>query len=200
MEFDFEKIGVFCVTKKQMKLIGKLKRKFSDTNTADLDNLLDLMYSFFVNENYLPFSIIIPELLKAEFKENFNIWGRIEFMIGISNETPVVTPQQKKGFFNLFESVVNYKSQHNAQEGLDNYFKNHLSLYYLNESLKGLAKALNDKDLKYEYRKRLSTISEASQVKIINQGNDVKLENEMNIIIQNQKESLLKNKQLLKYS
>ena len=59
--------------------------------------------------------------------------------------------------------------------------------------------AVQDEDTEYEYYVRLNLISSASLVKIINQKNDERLDNQMNDIISAQI-SHLKEKRLLKYS
>ena len=59
--------------------------------------------------------------------------------------------------------------------------------------------AVQDEDTEYEYYVRLNLISSASLVKIINQKNDERLDNQMNDMISEQI-SHLKEKRLLKYS
>ena len=69
----------------------------------------------------------------------------------------------------------------------------------MNESMNDVNEAVQDEDTEYEYYVRLNLISSASLVKIINQKNDERLDNQMNDMISEQI-SHLKEKRLLKYS
>lgn len=199
MKINFESISEFCVTKTQTKKITALKKKFSFNNSGDREKLTDLLGSFFANEIYDPFLIIVPQILEVKFEEDFERWGDVEFIIGLAGELPVSLDFEREKFFKLLESVVQYKSKKGGQEGLDNYFSKHLSLYFVNEAMNDVNEAVQDEDAEYEYYIRLNLISSASLVKIINQKNDERLDNQMNDIISAQI-SHLKEERLLKYS
>lgn len=199
MKINFANISEFCTTKIQIKKNTILEKKFSFNNAGDRENLTDLISSFFVNEIYDPFIIIIPQILEVEFKENFELWGDVEYIIGLSGELPASINFERENFFKLLESVMKYKSKKGAQEGLDNYFSKHLSLYFVTESMNKVDEAIQDEDAKYEYYMRLNLISSASLVKIINQKHNDDLDNQMNNIIAEQF-VFLKEKRLLKYS
>ena len=156
------------------------------------------MGSFLVNDNYEPFKIILPELIKCEFKNNFYIWGVIELIAGVMNEAKNISDEEKSDLFNLFKAVTEYKNPP-TQEMLDSHIKHILSLYFVKDYLKSVEDAVKEKGSKYEYSIRTYLLSEASQVKIVNQGKDKKLEDKMNKIIAEQLQSL-KETRLLKYS
>ncbi len=122
MEIDFENISEFCVTKTQTKKITALKKKFSFNNSGDREKLTDLLCSFFANEIYAPFLIVVPQILELKFEEDFELWGDVEFIIGLAGELPVSLDFEREKFFKLLESVVQYKSKKGGQEGLDNYW------------------------------------------------------------------------------
>ena len=190
MNIDFDKIAEFCITKNQKKKISALQKKFSFNNSKSRENLTDLLGSLFVNEIYEPFKIIIPAILQVKFEEDFEIWGDVEYILGLSNETPIISSDQKKQSFELLKSVTEYKSQKGAQEGLDNYFSRHLSLYFVNEGLENVEEAIEDNDPEFEYFMRLGLLAAASVTKIINNATDGSLEKQMNDLISQQNQAL----------
>ena len=199
MNIDFNKIAEFCVTKNQKKKIAILQKKFSFNNSKSREALTDLISSLFVNKIYESFKIIIPAILQVKFEEDFEIWGDVEYILGLLNESPIISSAQKKQSFELLKSVTEYKSQKGAQEGLDNYFTRHLSLYFVEEGMENVKESIEDDDLELEYFMRLGLLSSASVVKIIcNSTNDL-LEKQMNEIILKQIQALHEEK-LLKYS
>lgn len=199
MNIDFNKIAEFCVTKNQKKKIAILQKKISFNNSKSREALTDLISSLFVNKIYEPFKIIIPAILQVKFEEDFEIWGDVEYILGLLNESPIISSAQKKQSFELLKSVTEYKSQKGAQEGLDNYFAQHLSLYFVEEGMENVKESIEDDDLELEYFMRLGLLSSASVVKIIcNSTNDL-LEKQMNEIILKQIQALHEEK-LLKYS
>ena len=81
-----------------------------------------------------------------KFEEDFEIWGDVEYILGLLNESPIISSDQKKQSFELLKSVTDYKSQKGAQEGLDSYFARHLSLCNSTNDL--LEKQMNEIILK----------------------------------------------------
>ena len=122
MNIDFNSISKFCITKNQKKNVLALEKKFSFKNSKDREKLTDLLGSFFVNKIYEPFDVLIPKLLHVQFEENFEVWGDVEYILGLANLSPSITEIQKNQFFALLESVKQYKSKKDAQEGLNSYF------------------------------------------------------------------------------
>ena len=198
MNIDFLKISEFCTTKRQIRYIEKLKKKFSIKSRADLDKLHDLVESFLANEKFDALELIFPELLKYQFNGNFDLWNRIQHMAGIMNEIPNLSKEHKADLFHLLNSVTEYKN-HKLLSNPANYLNNILSQVFVNKSIASVEEALKDGDVEYEYCMRQGVISEASIVKIANQGKDKELEDKMNKIIAEQLQ-YLKEPRLLKYS
>ena len=198
MNIDFLKIAEFCTTKRQIRYIEKLKKKFSIKSRADLDKLHDLVESFLANEKFDALELIFPELLKYQFDGNFNLWNAIEHMAGIMNEIPNLSKEHKADLFNLLNSVTEYQSPKMLTNPA-NYLNNILSQVFVNKSIVSVEEALKDGDVGYEYFMRQNLISNASVVKIANQGKDKELEDKMNKIIAEQLQ-YLKEPRLLKYS
>ena len=46
-----------------------------------------------------------------KFEEDFEIWGDVEYILGLLNESPIISSAQKKQSFELLKSVTEYKSQ-----------------------------------------------------------------------------------------
>ena len=198
MDIDFSKISEFCTTKRQIRYIEKLKKKFSIKSRVDLNNLHELMMSFLVNEKFDALELIFPELLKYKFNGNFDLWEGIEYMVGIMNEIPNLSKEHKADLFHLLNSVTEYQN-HKLLSNPDDYLDDILSQVFVNDSIESVEEAVKDGKVEYEYFMRQYLISEASVVKIANQGKDKELEDEMNKIIAEQLQSL-KEPRLLKYS
>ena len=92
-----------------------------------------------------------------KFEEDFEIWGDVEYILGLLNESPIISSAQKKQSFELLKSVTEYKSQKGAQEGLDNYL--HDTYHYILLKKEWKCEGINeDDDLELEYFMRLGTI------------------------------------------
>ena len=198
MNIDFLKIAEFCTTKRQIRYIEKLKKKFSIKSRADLDKLHDLVESFLANEKFDALELIFPELLKYQFEGNFNLWNGIQHMVGIMNEIPNLSKEHEADLFHLLNSVTEYQSPKMLTNPA-NYLNNILSQVFVNDDIESVEEAVKDGKVEYEYFMRQYLISQASVVKLANQSKDKELEEKMNKIISEQLQSL-KEPRLLKYS
>ena len=154
--------------------------------------------SFLVNEKFDALELIFPELLKYQFNGNFDLWNRIQHMAGIMNEIPNLSKEHEADLFHLLNSVTEYQN-HKLLSNPDDYLDDILSQVFVNNRIESVENALKDGDVEYEYFMRQYLISQASVVKIDNQGKDKELEDKMNKIIAEQLQ-FLKEPRFLKYS
>ena len=145
MDIDFSKISEFCTTKRQIRYIEKLKKKFSIKSWVDLNNLHELMMSFLVNEKFDALELIFPELLKYQFNGNFDLWNRIQHMAGIMNEIPNLSKEHGADLFHLLNSVTEYQSPKMLTNPA-NYLDNILSQFFVNNNIESVEEALKDGD------------------------------------------------------
>lgn len=89
-------------------------KEISFNNSKSREALTDLISSLFVNKIYEPFKILIPAILQVKFEEDFEIWGDVEYILGLLNESPIISSDQKKQSFELLKSVTEYKSKKSA--------------------------------------------------------------------------------------
>lgn len=200
MNINFDELEKFCTTKKQIKGVQKLKKKFSISNTADKQVLQNLVYSFFVHNQYEPIFLISSYLLAVKFEGNFTKWSGIENLLGILYASKVLDIYQKNIIFSSLESIVNYPYKDKVAQKINStYLQDKLDLCAVKKYLDEIQKSIEDNDAAYEYSMRLGLISAAAIVQAINRDENMKLNSEMDSLIDEQKK-FLNEERLLKYS
>lgn len=129
MNIDFAKIEEFCTTKRQLKEVAKLKKKFSITNAANKEALMNLMYSFFIHDNLPPLALLAPDLLTVKFAGDFNKWSGVEMLLGILYASGILDAQQKETVFYILESIGNYPYKDESLREFNSIYINKNCLY-----------------------------------------------------------------------